>query len=86
MSYQISIDGTAKKALRRIHPRDANRIETAIDKLADNPRPDGCTKLTAEDNLWRIRIGSYRVIYEIRDRELVVLVVKVAHRREAYGR
>jgi mRNA interferase RelE/StbE len=59
------------------------RIAAAILTLADNPRPRGCKKLTGQD-LYRVRVGDYRVVYEIHDDVLVVLVVRVAHRREAY--
>ena len=57
---------------------------TAVDKLRSNPRPPGCVKLQGEDVLWRIRVGDYRVVYAIREEELIVLVVKVAHRKDVY--
>ena len=56
----------------------------AIDELAQNPRPAGCAKLVGTANDWRIRVGDYRIIYEIHDTRLIVLVVRVAHRREVY--
>jgi mRNA interferase RelE/StbE len=55
----------------------------AIDKLPDNPRPSGCRKLKGAD-VYRIRVGDYRVVYEIHDDVLIVLVVRVAHRSEVY--
>ena len=55
-----------------------------IEALANQPRPTGAKKLKGRDDLWRIRVGDYRIIYEIRDRILVVLVVRVGHRREVY--
>jgi mRNA interferase RelE/StbE len=60
------------------------RIDTAILALADNPRLAGCVRLSGQFHLWRIRIGDYRVLYEIQDKLLIVLVVSVAHRREVY--
>ncbi|MEH2370162.1 type II toxin-antitoxin system RelE family toxin [Nostoc sp.] len=60
------------------------RIQTKIDDLADNPRPNGIVKLEDSDNGYRIRVGSYRVIYDIFDDVLLVSVVKVAHRKEVY--
>jgi mRNA interferase RelE/StbE len=59
-------------------------LKARIDALAEDPRPQGIEKLSAEDNLYRIRSGDYRVIYEIRDAELLILVAKVGHRREVY--
>ena len=58
------------------------RIIERVEELASNPRPAGVKKLVSEDNLYRVRVGEYRAVYQIRDRELVVLSVKVGHRRE----
>ena len=60
------------------------RFEKAIDALADTPRPAGCTKLAGTTRRYRIRIGHYRVIYEIRDKVLLVLVLDAGHRRDIY--
>lgn len=83
MSWSLRIKNSARKELRRIHRVDRLRLVAAIDGLAENPYRGGALKgdLTG---LRRIRVGSYRILYEIRDAELVVLVVRVAHRREAY--
>jgi mRNA interferase RelE/StbE len=62
------------------------RLIRAIDALADAPRPPGCKKLVGDENLWRIRVGDYRVLYEIHDDRLLVLVVRVAHRKDVYRR
>jgi len=59
-------------------------VTEALAVLRDDPRPPGCVKLTGADDLWRIRVGQYRVVYTIRDDELLVLVVRVAHRRDVY--
>ena len=67
-----------KKLPREIQMRIIERVE----ELASNPRPAGVKKLVSEDNLYRVRVGEYRAVYQIRDRELVVLSVKVGHRRE----
>jgi len=83
--YDIQIKPAAQKEINRIPPHNRVRIETAIINLADNPRPHGAKKLQgAEDNTYRIRVGQYRVIYRIYDSELVVLVVKVADRKDIY--
>ncbi len=60
------------------------RIAAAIDRLAVDPRPSGVRKLTGADNLWRIRVGDYRIVYEIEDDRLVVLIVRIGHRRDIY--
>ena len=60
------------------------RIGDAIDALASNPRPSGCAKLAGEKNTWRVRVSDHRILYEIHDDRLVVLIVRIANRREAY--
>ncbi|MCK4505752.1 MAG: type II toxin-antitoxin system RelE/ParE family toxin [Candidatus Aegiribacteria sp.] len=83
MIYSIEILRSAQKQLSKINRQDQDRIIASIESLADNPRPDGCKKLSGR-SAWRIRIGTYRVIYEIQDEKLIVLVVKIGHRREIY--
>ncbi|MCZ7631356.1 MAG: type II toxin-antitoxin system RelE/ParE family toxin [Microthrixaceae bacterium] len=56
----------------------------AIDLLADEPRPPGCTKLTGEDAVYRVRIGDYRILYEVIDDRLLIHVVRIGHRRDVY--
>ncbi|HSL57674.1 MAG TPA: type II toxin-antitoxin system mRNA interferase toxin, RelE/StbE family [Acidimicrobiales bacterium] len=63
---------------------EQQRIRAAIDLLADEPRPSGCTKLVGEDSVYRVRIGDYRIVYEVIDARLVVHVVRVGHRRDVY--
>lgn len=60
------------------------RLEPTIDRLVDDPRPRGTVKLKGEDELYRIRAGDYRIVYEVRDAALVVVVIKVGHRRDVY--
>ena len=62
------------------------RLKPKIDKLAENPRPRGAEKLKGEDGLYRIRVGDYSVIYQVRDKALIVLVVKIGDRKEVYKR
>ena len=83
MSHTIEIFRSAARDLHRIQVDDRNRIIEAIRGLADNPRPPGCKKLTGRD-AWRIRVGSYRVIYEIHDARLSVLIVAAGKRSEIY--
>lgn len=83
-SYTLKITRKAVKALEKIHPVHQERIDEAIDALAEDPKPPGVRKLKGTEHTWRIRIGDYRVIYDVYDDELVVLVLRVAHRKDAY--
>jgi mRNA interferase RelE/StbE len=82
--YGISFARAARKDLEALETKVVNRIFPKIEALAKQPRPGGCRKLVGEENLWRIRIGDYRVIYEINDAQLLVDVVAVRHRSKAY--
>jgi mRNA interferase RelE/StbE len=72
----------ADKALRKLPVKVQRRIAAATEALADEPRPTGCAKLHGTDDLWRIRVGQYRVVYTIEDEDLIVLVVRVAPRKD----
>ena len=82
--YAVYLERAAQKDLNNL-PRDRfDQITSEIKSLADNPRPVGCRKLTGSKSDWRIRIGDYRVIYEIDDKAKAVRVMRVRHRREVY--
>ncbi|MBF0471954.1 MAG: type II toxin-antitoxin system RelE/ParE family toxin [Gammaproteobacteria bacterium] len=83
MNYTISIKRSAQKSLGKITSNDRALIIDKIRLLSENPRPAGSKKLTGRE-AWRIRIGNYRVIYEIHEGELLILVVAIGHRREIY--
>lgn len=83
MTYSLEILRPAQKQLGKINRQDQDRIISAIEELAGVPRPAGCKKLSGRP-AWRIRIGSYRVIYEIQDEKLIVLVVEIGHRKDIY--
>ena len=83
MSYSIRIRQSAAKSLSRINRPERERIIQRIDQLAEHPGAGSVLKGELS-GLRRIRVGSYRVVYEIRDTELVVLVVRIGHRREVY--
>ena len=83
MGHCIKINPSANKYLSSLNIELRRRIMQTIDKLALVPRPLGCNKLKSHD-AYRIRVGEYRVIDEIHDDVLIVLVVRVAHRRDAY--
>jgi len=82
--YRLLFKKSVAKDLRVIPNKDVSRILKRIRALADAPRPHGCEKLTDQER-YRIRQGSYRILYEIQDEILAVVVVKVAKRSEAYG-
>ena len=84
--YQVVFEPKALKQLRRLDPQTQRRILTAAKLLASNPQPPKAKKLTDQDGLWRVRVGDYRIVYQIEDSVLTVLVVKVGHRREVYKR
>lgn len=83
MPYQVQIIPSAQRELGKLPIKVRQRVATVIDGLAGEPRPVGCVKLTGP-NLWRVRMGDYRVVYQIQQKELIVLVVRIAHRREVY--
>ncbi len=82
--YEVYLEKSAEKDLRRLTSENFYRIVPSIRALAENPRPIGCRKLSGSRNDWRIRVGNYRVIYEMDDEEKAVRVMRVRHRREAY--
>ncbi|HRU06450.1 MAG TPA: type II toxin-antitoxin system RelE/ParE family toxin [Candidatus Brocadiia bacterium] len=83
MTYSVSILRRAQAQLARIDRQDQDRVIDAVRALGENPRPQGCRKMSGRP-AWRIRVGSYRVIYEIHDDRLLVLVITVGHRKDAY--
>ncbi len=85
MVYKVNIVPSASKALGKLERRDGERIRDAIEGLAENPRPSGCLKMTGAPG-WRIKVGSFRVVYEINDAGLIVIVVVVTDRKDAYKR
>ncbi len=82
--YSITFARSARKELEALPNSLIKRIFTKIEALADEPRPNRCRKLQGFKNLWRIRIGDYRVIYSIDDSLETVDIVAIRHRREAY--
>lgn len=86
MSYRVGISPSAARQLRRLDGPARRRIQAAIELLGQDPRPAGAKKLVGGEGEWRVRTGIYRIIYEIRDGMLLVLVLAVGHRREVYRR
>jgi mRNA interferase RelE/StbE len=88
VTYRVEFRPAAARELRKLGRSARDRISKVISLLADEPRPPAAKMLTGHDapRLWRVRTGAYRVIYGIEDDVLLVLVINVRHRREAYGR
>ena len=84
MAYIVEFSPHAARQFTKLPTPVQNRIKTHIDALSENPRPPGATKIEGEDNCFRIRVGTYRIIYDIYDEKLWVLVLRVAHRKEVY--
>ena len=83
MTYTVVLLRRAQKELANVPSPEYERARDAIADLANDPRPPGCKKLSGRDG-WRIRIGDYRVIYDINDTELLITVVRVGNRRNVY--
>ena len=86
MSYAVTLSPAAARQLRKFDPQTRRRLQAVIELLADEPRPPAATRLVGGRGEWRVRTGDYRVIYEIHNGELLVLVLRMAHRREIYDR
>lgn len=84
MSYEVKFSKGAKKQFRKLPLDIQERIQTKINDLAIEPRPNGVKKLQVDDNSYRVRVGDYRVIYELNDDVLIVTVIKIGHRSEIY--
>lgn len=86
MTYRVEVTPAALRQLRKLDPPARRRVQAAIELLADQPRPSGAKKLGGGEGEWRVRTGDYRIVYEVHDNVLLVLVVAVGHRREIYER
>ena len=82
--YEVYLEQTAERELKRLSVQNFHRIITQIKTLAENPRPSGCHKVFGSKSDWRIRMGDYRIIYEIDKKTKTVKVMRIRHRREAY--
>ena len=82
--YRIEISATAEKQLGKLPRDDQVRIARAISLLAENPRPRGCRKLTGYEDIFRIRVGTYRVIYSVEQSEILIIILKIGRRKDIY--
>ena len=83
--YDIELTRNATRELRRLNNPILRRLLNAIEDLKENPRPQGSKKLVNTEELWRIRVGDYRIVYSIADEVKIVTITRVAHRRDVYN-
>jgi len=83
-SYRIEVSATAERQIRRLPRADQLRVVRAIQALSTDPRPPGCRKLSGYEDVFRVRIGRYRVLYSIEGRRLVIIILKVGDRKDVY--
>ncbi len=84
VAYRIEVEVAVDRALGKLAAQARNRILRRVQKLAADPRPPGCVKLAGLADTYRIRTGDYRILYEVHDRLVLVVVVRVGHRRDVY--
>lgn len=83
-SYRVEVSATAERQLRKLPRTDQVRVIRTIQALSIEPRPPGSRKLSGYDDVFRVRVGRYRVLYSIEDRHLVIIVLKVGDRKDVY--
>lgn len=86
MTHRIEVAPAALRQLGKLDPAARRRVQAAIELLADQPRPSSAKKLVGGTGEWRVRTGDYRIVYEIHEEVLLVLVIAVGHRRDVYQR
>jgi len=84
MAHVVELSKRAQRELRKLSSDLQERIISCLEALAENPRPPGAEKLAGEENAYRVRVGDYRILYEVRDVVLVVIVMRIGHRRDVY--
>ena len=84
MAYRVHFKPSAAEAIRSLPKAHQRRVIAKAEALAENPRPPGCKKLHGSDDFYRVRVGDYRIVYTVEDQELIILVVRVGHRKEVY--
>ena len=84
MPYQVSLTSSANRQLKKLPKSIQPLIWNVLESLAEDPRPNGVVKMAGEDSAYRVRLGDYRIVYEVEDLKLTVLVITVGHRRDIY--
>lgn len=82
--YQITFKSSAAKEFRKLSPAIKQRIQITVNQLQDNPRPSGFVNLKGDSGLFRVRVGDYRIVYEINDTQKKLCITRVRHRRDVY--
>ena len=83
-SYEIEISRTAEKQLKKLPADDQLRVVRAVLALAEEPHPRGSRRLSGYDDVFRVRVGRYRVLYSVFESRLVIIILKVGHRKDVY--
>ena len=83
-NYEVEISRTAERQLKKLPPPDQRRVARAMLLLADDPYPRGTRKLLGYEDIFRVRVGQYRILYSVSERSLIVIVLKVGHRKDIY--
>ena len=86
MAYRIELSPRAQRDFRALDGSVRRRIKRRIDSLAENPHPSGIEKIEGEDDLYRLRVGDYRTLYQVKEKILLILIVGIGHRRDIYRR
>jgi mRNA interferase RelE/StbE len=84
VSYSVFLAPAAERQLKKLPPQIKTQIVPVLKALESDPRPSGAKKLKGSEDIWRVRKGSYRILYEIEDKQLTVLVLKIDHRKQVY--
>lgn len=84
MAYEIQLTSRAQKSLKKLEKRVLVKIASLIDSLENDPRPNGVKKMKGHDNRYRVREGDYRVVYQIDDGKLLILIIDLGHRKDIY--
>jgi mRNA interferase RelE/StbE len=84
VTYTVALTAAAARQLRKLDPQARRRLQAAIELLAGDPRPPAATRLVGGGGEWRVRTGNYRIVYEVADDQLLVLVLAIGDRRETY--
>ena len=84
MTYEVEITPAAKRQIKKLTKSIQQLIVKRLEELVENPRPPGVLKMEGEENLYRVRVGDYRIIYQVQDCMLLIVVVKVGHRGNVY--
>jgi len=83
-NYSIEVSATAEKQLRKLSKKDQISVLKRIQELSGEPRPNHSRKLRGQDNIYRVRVGNYRILYSIENKHLTIIILKVGHRRDVY--